>query len=103
MVCVKTVIVAFITGLTQYRLNTREIEWTDGRDEYFTVEVLNGKKEMYVIRKYWDNGIVKYERRTKRGVLHGRYISYFTDGKVYWKKLYKDGQELKFVSYKHSK
>ena len=89
---------ALLAGITQYKPNTKEIEWEDKYGYPCTIESLGDEK--YVVRYYYANDNLLWEIPYRAGLREGVEKIYYTNDNL-WREIpfkagLKDGMERRY-------
>ena len=108
---------ALLSGLTTKTGN--EIHWENEVGQAVTIEPIDIKKQIYIIRRYYpngnkiweayyqneefhgksigwhENGNKRYEVEFQNGQSHGKYINWDESGNKIWEALYQNGVRIK--------
>ncbi len=82
MIVLHDVYTAYLSGLTT-KLNEKEIWWKTPYGLSVTVELVNVRWEKYIVRRYWSNGNVCWERNYYKDKQHGSDKSYYENGSIW--------------------
>ena len=92
MITYKNLLILKLSHLTEWK-NDKEMYMPNDMvcydGAFFTCEFLGDRR--YVLRGYYENGDIWWERNYKDGKLHGRTILRYVGGKKYWEDIWEDG------------
>jgi antitoxin component YwqK of YwqJK toxin-antitoxin module len=74
---------AAISNGTASMKNAKEVWWVDELKQPITIEVVDMETNEYIVRKYYENGVLYWEAPYENGKVHGTKIIYRSDGTLF--------------------
>ena len=92
MIGLEKLLTELLSGIAQYKPNTKEIYTKNKYGIPITVEILDANTEAYIVRNYYDNGQLEYRFKYLNGKEHGTWKSWDENGKLWFQEEYRNGK-----------
>ena len=91
MIDLKKLLTEQLSGITQYKPNTKEIYTKDIYGNPITVEILDANTETYIVREYYDSGQLRLQYEYQNGKPHGTWKYWYSNGQLWHQLEYQNG------------